>query len=115
LGTFIYSHEEGTDAYLMDHQVNDKTKRVRMQELMQLQQAISEEIQQGYVGQTLKVLIEEKEAGSDNVYLGRSEYDAPEVDGVVFVNSPRALRPGEFVQVKINDAFEYDLVGDIIN
>lgn len=114
LGTFLYSKEEGTLAATMPGQVPDKTKKQRMDELMRIQQAISQEIQESYLGRTLKVLIDEKQDNEDNTYIGRSEYDAPDVDGVVFVRSRKPLKSGEFVQVKITDALAYDLSGDAI-
>ena len=111
VGVFVYSKEEGTKAATMKAQVPEKTKKVRLDTLMQHQQAISKEIQQGFVGRTLKVLIEEKEKDSKDTYIGRSEYDAPDVDGVVYVRSSQALKAGDFVQVKVTDAYEYDLAG----
>ena len=63
------------------------------------------------MGRTLKVLIEEKEKDSQNTYIGRSEYDAPDVDGVVYVCSKALLKPGDIVPVMITDAYEYDLAG----
>ena len=62
----------------------------------------------------MKVLIEEVQAGEKNVYLGRSEYDAPDVDGVVFVHSREKLSPGDFVTIEVTDALEYDLTGDAV-
>ena len=113
VGVFVYSKEEGTRAADMQGQViPEKTKKARLDTLMQDQQAISSEIQQSFVGRTLKVLIEEKEKDSPDTYIGRSEYDAPDVDGVVYVRSPELpLKPGDFVQVMITDAYEYDLAG----
>ncbi len=113
VGVFIYSKEEGTAAFAMENHVSDATKKKRMNTLMQLQQGISQEIQQSHIGKTLKVLIDEKQENEENVYLGRSEHDAPDVDGVVFVHSQEPLKAGDFVQVKITDAYEYDLVGEV--
>ena len=113
MGTFLYSQEENTPAASMPHQVPDAVKKARMNELMRIQQDISEEIQQSYIGRTLRVMIDEKQANEEGLYLGRSEYDAPEVDGLVYVHSDRPLTPGEFVDVKILDALAYDLVGEI--
>jgi ribosomal protein S12 methylthiotransferase len=95
----------------MEGQIPEKIKKKRLDILMKDQQAISAEIQQSLVGRTLKVLIEEKEKKSRHTYIGRSEYDAPDVDGVVYVQSKSVLKPGDFVQVLITDAYEYDLVG----
>jgi len=114
VGTFIYSREEGTVAYDMPDQVDDKIKRERMHQLMTLQKKISTKIQKEYIGRTLKVLIDEKQNNSEGVYLGRTEYDAPEVDGIVYVHSKKVLKPGDFVKVLIDDAIEYDLIGDAV-
>ena len=111
VGVFVYSKEEGTLAADMPGQVPEKTKKIRLDALMQEQQIISSEIQQSFVGRRLKVLIEEKEKDSTNSYIGRSEYDAPDVDGVVYVRSDKPLKAGDFVQVMITDAYEYDLAG----
>jgi len=111
VGVFVYSKEEGTLAALMQGQVPEKTKKARLDILMKDQQVISAQIQQSFVGRTLKVLIEEKEKDTPGTYIGRSEYDAPDVDGVVYVRSKTSLKPGDFVQVKITDAYEYDLAG----
>jgi ribosomal protein S12 methylthiotransferase len=77
---------------------------------MSRQQAVSRDINQRFLGQIMEILIDEKEEG---FYLGRSQYDAPEVDGLVYVNSKETLRPGDFVKVKITDTLEYDLVGEV--
>ncbi len=114
VGVFVYSKEEDTAAFDMPGQVPAATKRRRMNELMQMQQGISREIQQTFVGRTLKVLIEEKQNGAEDAYLGRSQYDAPEVDGCVFVHSKKRLKAGDFVDVKITDAYEYDLAGEAL-
>jgi len=111
VGVFVYSKEEGTKAVEMKNHVPEKTKKARLDTLMQDQQVISAEIQQSFVGRTLKVLIEEKEKNSPENYIGRSEYDAPDVDGVVYVRSKKPLKAGDFVQVMITDAYEYDLAG----
>jgi len=111
VGVFVYSKEEDTVAIDMPHHVADKVKRARMDELMKLQQGIAREVQSTFLGRTLRVLIDEKEKNSEGVYIGRSEYDAPEVDGVVYVHTSKILKSGDFVDVKITDAYEYDLVG----
>lgn len=115
VGAFIYSKEEGTAAYDMPGHVPGKTKKARLDKLMALQQDIAREIQAGFVGRVLKVMIDEKEKGSENVYIGRSEYDAPEVDGIVYVHTSTELKPGDFVDVRITDAYEYDLAGEIVD
>ncbi len=114
LGTFVYSHEEGTDAYHMPHQVPEEDKKDRLDNLMQIQQEISKDAQHEFIGQRLKVLIDEKAKNEEGVYLGRSEFDAPDVDGLIYVHSKKELQPGTFVNVLINDALEYDLVGEVV-
>jgi len=113
VGVFVYSREEGTLAYDMPNQVPETIKKKRMNTLMAQQQDISRDIQKRFIGQTLKVLVDEKQKNEQGVYLGRSEYDAPEVDGIVYVRTNKNLTPGDFVNVKITDAYEYDLVGDV--
>ena len=112
-GAFVYSHEEGTDAFGLTGQVPEKTKKKRLDVLMRKQQEISASIQEEYLGRRLNVLIEEPQAGEKNIYLGRTEYDAPEVDGLVYVHSSRELKPGDFVPVRITDTYEYDLAGEL--
>ena len=112
LGIFTYSREEDTPAYNFKHQVNDKEKKRRLDEAMLLQQDIAKEVNASFMGKTLKTLIDEKQ--SDGVYIGRTYADAPEVDGVVYVKTRKPLSPGDFVDVKITDTMEYDLVGSEI-
>lgn len=111
VGVFVYSKEEGTKAALMTGHVAEKTKKERLDLLMRDQQEISKSIQEAFVGRRLKVLIEEKEKNSQDTYIGRSEYDAPDVDGLVYVRSSKTLKAGDFVMVDITDAYEYDLAG----
>jgi len=110
LGLFMYSREEGTDAYSLSRQISQKVKQARYNTIMSYQQDIARKINEGWRGKTIEVLIEEKQ--EDGVYIGRSQHDAPEVDGLVFVKSKRELSIGNFVDVKINDTLEYDLVGE---
>jgi len=111
LGAFTYSREEDTAAYNFKKQVPERIKEERFNRLMLLQQKISEEVNRGFLGKTLEVLVDEKQ---DDIYLGRTQYDAPEVDGSVYIQSKRELKPGDFVRVKINDTLEYDLAGEAI-
>ncbi len=111
VGVFVYSKEQGTSAADMKDHVPEKVKKDRLDVLMRDQQEISKEIQQSFVGRQLKVLIEEKEKASRDTFIGRSQYDAPEVDGLIYVRSSKALKPGDFIQVNITDAYEYDLAG----
>lgn len=114
MGTFVYSKEEGTEAAMMKGQISGKIKKERRDELMEIQKDISNEIQRRFIGTVQKVLIDEKQENDKGMFLGRTEFDAPEVDGIVYVESKRELTPGEFVNVKITDAYEYDLVGEIV-
>jgi len=109
LGLFRYSREENTPAYKFDGQISEKEKERRFNEVMLLQQGISKEINENFKGQTLKVLLEEKE---EDYYIARTQYDAPEVDGVVYVKG-RDLNIGDFYDVRIRDTYEYDLVGEV--
>ena len=109
LGVFKYSREEGTPAFGYPDQIPEKVKQERFDALMRLQQGISREFNQGFMGKDVEVLIDEKEA--DGFYLGRMSIDAPDIDGAVSVRADKALKPGEFVKVKITDAYEYDLAG----
>ncbi|APT76211.1 ribosomal protein S12 methylthiotransferase RimO [Marinitoga sp. 1137] len=108
LGAFTYYDEEGTPSYAFDKKVNEKTKEIRLEELMELQKEISLEKLEQFEGKKLKVLIEELE---DNVYVGRTYMDAPEIDGNIFVSSNREIKIGDFVEVEITNTFEYDMEG----
>jgi ribosomal protein S12 methylthiotransferase len=111
VGIFNYSHEENTSAYDLVDDVPDETKQLRAQEVMEVQQEISYEKNQEKIGQVFKVLIDKKEAGR---YLGRTEFDSVEVDNEVVVHSAKKLTIGEFVQVKITKAYDYDLEGEVV-
>lgn len=111
LGVFTYSREEDTPAYDFEHQVEEEVKEARREEIMLLQQEISLENLQTKIGKTFKVLIEGKVADED-VYIGRSYMDIPGVDGYVFVNANTEYISGDFVDVRITGASEYDLIGE---
>lgn len=111
VGIFPYSHEEGTSAYELVDDIPAAEKERRAQEIMEVQQEISLEKNMEKVGQTFKVLIDKKEAGR---YLGRTEFDSVEVDNEVVVHSAKKLQIGEFVNVKITKAYDYDLEGEVI-
>lgn len=111
VGIFPYSHEEGTSAYDLIDDIPAAEKERRAQEIMEVQQEISLEKNMEKVGQTFKVLIDKKEAGR---YLGRTEFDSVEVDNEVVVHSSKKLNIGEFVNVKITKAYDYDLEGEVI-
>jgi len=110
LGVFMYSREEGTPAYSLNGQVEKKVKEERFNNMMLKQQEISRQLNQGFLGRVLEVLIDENK--KDHC-LGRTQWDAPEVDGLVYVRSKKQLSPGDFVRVKITDTLEYDLVGEV--
>ena len=114
VGAFVYSREEGTAAYAMSEQVPDTIKRKRLNALMALQQKISRDVQKSKIGRKLDVLIDEAQQGEEGIYLGRTQYDAHEVDGVAYVHSTRKLSPGDIVPVEITDSYEYDLVGNAL-
>jgi ribosomal protein S12 methylthiotransferase len=111
VGIFTYSHEEGTSAHDLVDDVPAEEKEERAQEIMEVQQEISLEKNQEKVGKILKVMIDKKEAGR---YLGRTEFDSVEVDNEVIIQSNKKLAIGEFVNVKINKAFDYDLEGTVV-
>lgn len=111
VGFFKYSREEGTPAYDMDNQVNEEIKDERYMELMSVQEDVSEELMESYLDKTLEVLIEEKVEDEDNVYIGRSYMDCPEIDGEVYVYANRDLEIGNFYDIVIEDSMEYDLIG----
>ena len=113
LGAFIYSREEGTKAFGLKPQVPHKVGLERFNRLMSLQQEISAGINEQLLGKEMDVLIDEK--GKD-FYLGRSQYDAPEVDGVVYVHASANvhLAPGNIVRATITDTMEYDLVAEVV-
>jgi len=111
VGIFPYSHEEGTSAYDMIDDVPAAEKETRAQEIMEVQQEISLEKNMEKVGQTFKVIVDKKEAGR---YLGRTEFDSVEVDNEVVINSDKKLIVGDFVNVKITKAYDYDIEGEVI-
>lgn len=113
LGAFIYSAEEGSPAHKLPGQVPEKIKNGRFDAVMKLQQKISADVNRSYMGKTVDVLIDEAVEGEDNKFAGRTEGDAPEVDGCVYV-SGKGVRVGEFCRVKITDALEYDLIGEAL-
>lgn len=113
-GVFAYSREEDTPAASMSHQVPEDIKQARVQEAMLLQQRISYANNQAKLGQMVEVLVE----GFDEtrqMYIGRTQADAPEIDGQVFFTSSRCLTPGLLVPVRIIQADEYDLTGELVH
>lgn len=111
VGIFTYSHEEGTSAHDLIDDVPAEEKEKRAQEIMEVQQEISFELNQEKVGKVFKTLIDKKEAGR---YLGRTEFDSVEVDNEVVIHSAKKLPIGEFVNVRITKAYDYDLEGEVV-
>jgi ribosomal protein S12 methylthiotransferase len=112
LGVFTYSHEESTRAYKLEDDIPQEIKEERAAELMGIQEQISLELNQKKVGKIFKVLFDRKEGG---YFIGRTEFDSPEVDNEVLVKADKAyVRVGDFAQVKITSAEEFDLYGEII-
>ena len=111
VGIFTYSHEENTSAYELVDNIPADEKEARAQEIMEVQQEISYEKNQEKIGKTFKVIIDKKEAGR---YLARTEFDSVEVDNEVVIDSKKALPVGDFVNVKITKAFDYDLEGEVV-
>jgi ribosomal protein S12 methylthiotransferase len=111
VGIFSYSHEEGTSAYGLQDNVPAEVKQRRAQEVMEVQQEISYEKNQEKVGRTFRTLIDKKEAGR---YLGRTEFDSVEVDNEVIIHSAAKLPIGDFVNVRITKAYDYDLEGEVM-
>ena len=112
LGVFTYSREENTPAAVMPNQIDEEVKEARRDEIMELQQAIAFEKAEDMVGQVLWCMIEGKVADED-VYVGRTYKDAPNVDGYIFVQTSATLMTGDFVKVQVTDSNEYDLIGEI--
>src|SRR5258706_2223691 len=108
---FTYSHEEGTSGYNLIDDVSAQEKQSRAEEIMEVQQEISYEKNAAKIGNVYKVIIDKKEAGR---YLGRTEFDSVEVDNEVIIHSNKKLVIGEFVPVKITNAYDYDIEGEVI-
>ena len=113
-GVFAYSQEEGTAAGAMPNQIPDEIKQERYHELMALQAQISEEIHKDTEGQTLEVLVEGIEEDGSGLHYGRSYREAPDIDGLVFIENPGDIKPGCFVKVNILQGFTYESVGERI-
>ena len=111
VGVFTYSHEEGTSAYDLEDNIPAEEKERRAQEIMEVQQEISLEKNQEMVGKIYRVIVDKKESGR---YLARTEFDSVEVDNEVIINTTKRLKPGEFVNVRITKAYDYDLEGELV-
>lgn len=112
LGIFQYSHEENTSAHELEDDISAETKAERAAYIMEIQEQISAELNQEKIGKTFKVLFDRKEAGH---FIGRTEYDSPEVDNEVIIDAAtNYVRLGDFANVKIHDAGEFDLYGTVV-
>lgn len=113
LGVFTYSPEEGTPAASMPDQIDEEVKEERQAELMELQQEIAFDNAESMIGREVLVMIEGKVA-DENAYVGRTYRDAPNVDGLIFINTDEELLSGDFARVKVTGALEYDLIGELL-
>jgi len=112
LGVFPYSHEDDTHAFLnYNDDIEQEIKQERADEIMEIQQAISEKLTAQKIGETLKVIIDRLEG---EYFIGRTEFDSPEVDGEVLISSSSEVEIGNFYQVKINSSFMFDLYGEVV-
>ena len=113
LGVFTYSPEEGTPAAAMPDQIDEEVKEERQAELMELQQEIAFDAAEDMKGREVLVMIEGKVA-DENAYVGRTYKDAPNVDGLIFINTDEELVSGDFARVKVTGALDYDLIGELL-
>ena len=113
LGVFTYSPEEGTPAAEMADQIDEEVKLERQAELMELQQEIAFDKAEQMVGREILVMIEGKVA-DENAFVGRTYRDAPNVDGLIFINTDEELLSGDFARVKVTGALDYDLIGELL-
>jgi len=111
LGVFTYSHEENTSAFQMPDSISPKVKQKRADEVMQLQQQISDQINQAKVGGIFRVLFDKVDG---DYFVGRTEFDSPEVDNEVLVPKDQYLRLGDFANIRITSAAEFDLFGEVV-
>lgn len=109
LGVFAYSQEEGTSAAAIEEQIPDDVKRMRLDNIMRMQMEISRENNRLLIDSILECIVDE--AGVDGSYVGRTRFDAPEIDGSVIFISEKMLEPGDLIDVRITDSFDYDLTG----
>ena len=113
LGVFTYSPEEDTPAAVMPDQIDEEAKKERQAELMELQQDIVFENARNMTGREVLVMVEGKVA-DENAYVGRTYRDAPNVDGLIFINTDEELLSGDFARVKVTGALDYDLIGELL-
>ncbi|MDM1061652.1 30S ribosomal protein S12 methylthiotransferase RimO [Empedobacter falsenii] len=113
LGCFTYSHEENTHAYNLEDDVSEEVKQQRVEEIMEIQSQISYDLNQEKIGKQFRVMIDRKEGEN---FIGRTEYDSPDVDNEVLISAIDTYLPvGDFVNVEIIEAYEFDLIGKVID
>ena len=114
LGVFTYSPEEDTPAADLPDQIPEEVKEERQAELMELQQEVAFAQAEEMIGREVLVMIEGKVADED-AYVGRTYRDAPNVDGLIFINTQEEMMSGDFARVRVTGALEYDLIGELIS
>jgi len=113
LGAFTYSPEEDTPAATFEDQIDEEVKEDRQADIMELQQEIAFDKAEDMIGREVLVMIEGKVA-DENAYVGRTYRDAPNVDGLIFINTDVELISGDFAKVKVTGALDYDLIGELM-
>ncbi len=111
LGCFMFSAEEGTPAYELEDDISEELKQERMEEILEIQQEISLEKNQEKVGKEYNVIIDRRE---QDFWIARTEYDSPDVDNEVLISDKFKVEQGKFYRIKIVDALEFDLIGELI-
>ena len=114
LGAFAYSKEEGTEAAQMPDQVPEEVKKARVGTLMRLQKRISRSLSKEKVGREVSAMVEGRLTEEEDTYAARTEADAPDVDGYIFIHSDRELLTGDIVRVRVTNAEDYDLLGELL-
>lgn len=114
LGVFTYSQEEDTPAADMPEQISEEVKNDRQAEIMELQQEIAFDLAEDMIGREIIVMVEGKVA-DENAYVGRTYMDAPNVDGLIFIDAEEEMVSGDFARVRVTGALEYDLIGELIS
>ncbi|OIO38864.1 MAG: hypothetical protein AUJ75_02210 [Candidatus Omnitrophica bacterium CG1_02_49_10] len=111
LGLFRYSKEAGTAASRMDGQIPDKVKSDRFDAIMSLQRDIARGVNERFLGKEIEVIVDEKVEGEEGRFIGRTRFDAPEVDGEAHLRS-KSARVGDILKAEVTDTYEYDLVAE---
>ena len=114
LGAFAYSREEGTPSYELSQQLDENTKATRLDRLMFEQRSIAREHNQSMVGRKVDVLVEKRSDESELVWIGRTQFQAPEIDGITYLGSSDQVKPGQIVRAVVTQSTDYDLVAEPI-